>query len=702
MAETSTRRRQDSTRRLVFHMSRLCRAMRDALNARRVSVLVFDSPSETVSFFASDQSEDERVRQLAAKWSQIPLEDFPAARAVLIEERPVVLEDAPRDERLPTGWAGDFGTTSIHFEPLLARGPVGILAIEPASAAQSENLDELVPLVAASAGRIPPLEELEGRLTDADFLVELMEVAAAGESVGEALGTICERAAKRLGARRGAAFVLENGGLVPRAARYANGSRDPEAWERVRTAGSAPALAEKVIELGVPVTAEDAESPLISGWWSESFDIGAALAVPIGRPPNVIGVLTFDLPEPHEFSEEETELAASVGLRIAAIVERARDIEERTAHLRAANAVQRLLEEGSRALSAEQAGETLARIVKEALDIRHAAVILVDSEERIQYVGLDVPEEFESVARERLVGSTAREFRLWRRATRESTPIFVENARASQLIPTELVTLLELRAYVAFPLLSSERPLGLVVCAATREGRHWTPEQRRLVEQLALEGSLVVENAALRGADQERIDELARQAFHDPLTELPNRALFADRLEHALARLQRHDQIVAVLLLDLDGFKEVNDSLGHDAGDQLLIAVSQRLRAALRPADTIARLGGDEFTILLEEITHLGEATRVAERIEDSLRTPFQLDGHDVRITISIGIALNNATDAQPEDLMRNADAAMYKAKRAGKARYEVYEPGGATLESLESEPEVSIRRSIDQSDTDR
>jgi diguanylate cyclase (GGDEF)-like protein len=194
------------------------------------------------------------------------------------------------------------------------------------------------------------------------------------------------------------------------------------------------------------------------------------------------------------------------------------------------------------------------------------------------------------------------------------------------------------------------------------------------VDQLALEGSLVVENAALRGADQERIDELARQAFHDPLTDLPNRALFADRLEHALARLNRRDQVIAVLLLDLDGFKEVNDSLGHDAGDQLLIAVSQRLRACLRPADSIARLGGDEFTILLEEITSLREATLVAERIEDSLRTPFVLDGHEVKVTTSIGIALNSGGDIEPDDLVRNADTAMYEAKRAGKARYEVHE----------------------------
>jgi diguanylate cyclase (GGDEF)-like protein len=443
--------------------------------------------------------------------------------------------------------------------------------------------------------------------------------------------------------------------------------------------------------------AEGPDSALIAGWWAETFGVGSALAVPIGKPSRTIGVLTLDASTPRPFAEDEIRLVAEIGTRVAGIIERARDLEERTAHLRAATAVRRLLEEGSRAMSAAQAGETLARVAKEALGVPYASVFLADSDDRIEYVGLDVPERLEAIARERLVGSPAREFRLWRRATRQPKPIFVEDASASELIPSELVTLLQLRSYVAFPLLSSDRALGLVVCSETREGRRWTPDQQRLVAQLALEGSLVVENAALRGTEREQIDELSRQAFHDPLTDLPNRALFADRLEHALARLHRRHESVAVMLLDLDGFKAINDNFGHEAGDQLLIAVGQRLRACLRPADTVARLGGDEFTILLEEISHLREATRVAERIEHSLRTPFLLDGHEATITTSIGIALNSAGEAEPEQLLRNADSAMYRAKHVGKARYEVYESqhNPSPFERLDdSESDFSIKRS--------
>jgi diguanylate cyclase (GGDEF)-like protein/PAS domain S-box-containing protein len=170
-------------------------------------------------------------------------------------------------------------------------------------------------------------------------------------------------------------------------------------------------------------------------------------------------------------------------------------------------------------------------------------------------------------------------------------------------------------------------------------------------------------------------EQLRHQAFHDPLSGLPNRALFMDRLERALARANRRGEKVAVLFTDLDNFKIINDSLGHEVGDQLLVAVAERLKACLRPEDTAARLGGDEFTILVEEVDGVRDAVRVAERIAESLQPPFSLDQHDVFSTTSIGIALSSPSQEQPADLLRRADLAMYRAKHKGKACYEVFEP---------------------------
>jgi diguanylate cyclase len=162
------------------------------------------------------------------------------------------------------------------------------------------------------------------------------------------------------------------------------------------------------------------------------------------------------------------------------------------------------------------------------------------------------------------------------------------------------------------------------------------------------------------------------QAFKDSLTRLPNRALFHDRISHALARIERRAQVLALVFIDLDGFKDVNDSLGHAAGDQLLRLVADRLRVCVRSADTVARLGGDEFAVLLEDLADTQQASLVADRIVQSLSAPFVVHGHDVTISASVGIALNSPGD-DVESLIRNADVAMYTVKQNGRGRWEFY-----------------------------
>ncbi len=169
--------------------------------------------------------------------------------------------------------------------------------------------------------------------------------------------------------------------------------------------------------------------------------------------------------------------------------------------------------------------------------------------------------------------------------------------------------------------------------------------------------------------------QLKHDALHDALTGLSNRSLFMDRLEHALARGRRRPDITfAVLFLDLDRFKMINDSLGHILGDRLLTEFARRLERCVRPEDTVARLGGDEFTILLEDLADPSEAIQVAERINEALRTPFNLNGQEVFTTSSIGIAFGDAHYERAEQPLRDADTAMYQAKAGGKARHEVFD----------------------------
>jgi diguanylate cyclase (GGDEF)-like protein/PAS domain S-box-containing protein len=192
-------------------------------------------------------------------------------------------------------------------------------------------------------------------------------------------------------------------------------------------------------------------------------------------------------------------------------------------------------------------------------------------------------------------------------------------------------------------------------------------------------------------------DQLTYQAFHDPLTSLPNRALFMDRLEQALIRSERRDQAVAMLFLDLDNFKIVNDSLGHQAGDHMLVAAAERVLDCVRPEDTVARLGGDEFTILIEDDRGLEAALDVAEQIAVKLRSPFVVVGHEVFSTASIGIAVSGPGVASSADLLRNADLAMYRAKSEGKARHAVFD-GAMNAQAMKRlELETALRRAVDR-----
>lgn len=193
--------------------------------------------------------------------------------------------------------------------------------------------------------------------------------------------------------------------------------------------------------------------------------------------------------------------------------------------------------------------------------------------------------------------------------------------------------------------------------------------------------------------------QIKHQAFHDALTGLPNRSLFLDRLEIAQARARRHQEGVAVIFLDLDNFKVINDSLGHQAGDRFLIAIAERLKSCVRPEDTVARLGGDEFTILLEELVCPENAINAAERIVDALRQPLALDYGEVVASSSIGIAYSTNGEATADSLLRDADTAMYHAKENGKAHYVLFDSQMNAQAVQRMELEMGLRQALDRNE---
>lgn len=241
-----------------------------------------------------------------------------------------------------------------------------------------------------------------------------------------------------------------------------------------------------------------------------------------------------------------------------------------------------------------------------------------------------------------------------------------------------------LRANLAAPILSSNgSTLGAI---ATYYIEPNNPDSHDLeLVRLAVNISKI---AIERRQTEER---LAYLAHYDTLTGLPGRALFRDRLKHAMAKAERNKQMVALMFLDLDRFKAINDTLGHSAGDALLKNVAQRLKECVRDEDTVARLGGDEFTVILEEISDVADASIVAKKIIDSVALPMFLNGHEVFVTASIGITVYPLDNADMDELIKNADSAMYRAKEEGKNSYEFYtkEMNSRTLERMAMENEL-------------
>jgi diguanylate cyclase (GGDEF)-like protein len=244
-----------------------------------------------------------------------------------------------------------------------------------------------------------------------------------------------------------------------------------------------------------------------------------------------------------------------------------------------------------------------------------------------------------------------------------------------------------LRAGMAAPVFLRGEVVGSLGLASRDLNREYTQRDRQVLIALAEHASLALNHARA-------LEEVVHEAFHDSLTELPNRTLLLDRTTHALARAERSGVPVGMLVIDLDDFKTVNDSLGHSAGDALLVQVGTRLAGRLRPSDTIARLGGDEFAVLLDEVADPRDAAAAAERVMEGLAEPLIVADREVFVNASIGIALGTS-DA--ETLLRDADLAMYRAKADGKARYQAYEPRMHTEIVERLELEVDLKRAITQ-----
>jgi diguanylate cyclase (GGDEF)-like protein len=331
----------------------------------------------------------------------------------------------------------------------------------------------------------------------------------------------------------------------------------------------------------------------------------------------------------------------------------------------------------------EESFDRIARLAAASLRAPVAIVSLLDDDRHVvkSSVGL--------TGRSRVWRKVPLALRYSRQVVQTSRPVFMGN-NAEAKTPDGV-------AYAVAPIIMTDGHVIGTIAVVDTTPHAWTHTEITALMDVA---SMLVTELELRSdlsLKRQTQEHLLYSTLHDSLTGLPNRSLFTERLRHAMRRSARHpDDLFAVLFLDLDRFKDVNDNLGHFAGDELLRAVARRLEACIRPEDTVARLSGDEFAILLESITDISDAGRVAERIEEALSFPINLAGAEVTTSASMGIVTSSMSHDQPEQLLRSADMAMYRAKAAGRARYEMFDRAMHTdaLERLRLE--TDLRRAVE------
>ncbi|MDE0802897.1 MAG: diguanylate cyclase [Acidimicrobiales bacterium] len=633
-----------------------CLALVAATGARRVSVWLHHEQAGSVSLFVVVGSGDQEA-EVSRRWSTMPVDSLERLAAEL-RAHPTDVDDAS------SAACRALGISSARTAPVIVLDQtVGLLVVEPVGIVGPGGLDQHAAALAGILSEAQAWCLLSQQQSKCDLLVELAR-SLEPETTGRAVERLCRRVAQEFGVSRACVFLAEEGRLVPAHAYRADGSVDLDGFAAF-AAAPPPPIVERAFRERRTVVAEARSSEVADDWWIDRFGIASGVAVPIGTTENPSGVLALDDQQPLRFTPRVVALVELAAANFGLLYERAQLFDEHARDRRSAAAAQRLLREGSRARSLIEAVELAARIGCDAIGAEHAAAFLVDDRDRVDgIVTIGIDEPWGSEVRRRFDGVPTAVLRLADMVTDGRSPVVVADSANSDLVPTELVRGLPVRSYVVIPLMASLQVRGALVFATSRQARRWSRSDRHLVEQLQIECGLVLENAMLRESDADRAAELTWLALHDPLTELPNRALLVDRLSTALQATARSGGGVAVLFIDLCQFKQVNDRLGHQAGDLVLVEMGARFAGAVRPGDTVGRFAGDEFAVILPSATS-AEAASVARRVCDVTERPVDVSGQGVVVGASIGVAMGGHTDTA-RDLFRRADAAMYRAKQAG------------------------------------
>lgn len=513
------------------------------------------------------------------------------------------------------------------------------------------------------------LQDGAGQATQSDFelgslrrrfsaLRETVTELVSGHDVDTVLGRIIERAARAVRAPRYLLVVHLDDATAP----------------RVHAVG---------------FTAEEADAMAADLLHGPSAAIPSRLVVEVQSGRRYYGRLAAFTVDEAGFFDEERAILSAYGELAAAALDSATAIQEMRRQSETTKALFDLARELSEVTTMADVATRLAVAAPRVIGSSAAGVMLADGEQlsAAASVGLspDLTEQFAHL--EIRLDDAVR----LQRAVQERAHYFVSAVGASADL-AQIMIASGTDTIVVMPIQAGERLYGVLSASVVSDFER-LGDDTHLATRLS--GLAAVAATAFRNA--ELLERLHHQSFHDPLTGMPNKRLLEDRVDMALADVRRSGSLTGLLFIDLDRFKNINDTLGHAAGDTILRQVAGRLRAELREVDTVARLGGDEFVVLLPKLGDIAESEVVAKKVLGTLQEPFHVEGHDIFINASIGLAVGPHDGARYSDLLKAADAAMYAAKRAGRGIYRIYGANMVTKNADMLTMETDLRRAVER-----
>ncbi len=601
-------------------------------------------------------------------------------------EGPFIIEDTATSGYGNRWWIDRFKVKSLAFYPLRTKDRmIGFMAVASVKEKRKFAQDEIDSLAAVANqaaviienARLYEKQQLQRQRAEA--LVKVLTTAASTLSLKNVLEQLCQTVVDISVADRVSIFMMAEDGsrLEPV---MSLGIRDSAMWEKFRnpragfeSASESRQLFDRVTTMDTPIIAEDAlTSPFLDKWWVDTFGVKSIAQYPLRVKGQTVGMMTVDAYRQRvHFPREEVETLAAIAKQAAAIIENARTYEREQQQRRRAEALLDVLTSAASNLGLKK---VLVKICQTVIDMSVAdrcSIFVTDEDGRLKpmmALGVDDPEAWERFQNaQALAGdraSTPDLRRYYSTLTNVEEPIVVEDTANSTIIPRWWTDAFNVKSIAHYPLRIKDKTIGLMAVDAFRNKVQFPKEEIDTLAAIARQAAVVIENARLH-------EQLQQQAITDHITGLFNHRHMFQRLDEEFARAERSKGTFVVMMMDLDKFKDINDTYGHLEGDEALRFIGKLLRKALRASDIIGRYGGDEFIAILPD-TSRDAAEEVAERLMKSLaETPFYAEslGQNVPLAASIGFAAYPQDATEQEQLLLLADTALYEAKRLGGKR---------------------------------